>query len=97
MATKSLAQVAFIMLTLGSVVTSFQIPLVPGGLGHRLVKRMARPDWVPSETGQARYQPGCSFCAPGLSVSPIGSEVSLLQPPTQYDVYEVYNDVQYGY
>ena len=50
------ALIAFIM-TLGwSVVTSFQIPLGSGGIGHRLVKRMARPDWFPSPTGNAKYQ-----------------------------------------
>ena len=109
MATKSLALVAFIMLTLGSVVTSFQIPLGPGGMGHRLVKRMARPDWVVTDTGHAGFQAGCTFCANGLSVQPgppPGAGLSLLPPPvpydqpTQYGGYDEYNcpdcGVEYG-
>ena len=64
MGTKSIALVAF-MMTLGwSVVTSFQIPLGQGGIGHRLEKRMARPDWAPSPSGNAGYQyvPACRVC-----------------------------------
>ena len=93
MATKSLALVAFIMLTLGSVVTSFHIPLGPGGMGHRLVKRMARPDWQTTPNGGAAFQAGCSFCSDGLSPLPGPPQgLSLLPPPMPYDP-----PTQYGY
>ena len=42
------AKIAFIFAMGWSVATSFKIPPGPGSIGHKLEKRMARPDWKPN-------------------------------------------------
>ena len=71
MVSKSCAVLAFLMALGWSVVTSIQAPT------HRLVKRMAKPQWggpppIPG-TGFSGYQPYCSFCGGfrGLNVVPL--------------------------